>query len=187
MLVDTVDDFLAELAGRRAEAEAADPATGFVLRHADVIATTDFGLDDRGMQHLGEEAARGISLTGDGQTTPYRLQAGLPVEWVKGTPGAKLITVTGSDPLEQRLYGRHQYLASRHAKVIVSFQVEDIHGGVKEYSGYRVSGSGLLLHNFLNSKGVHGAGQPVRDVPGAEAAVTEFKDVVTVVRQHLDG
>lgn len=186
-LVDTVDDFLAEIAAKHTPVGGVDPQTqtGFVLRHADVITATDFGLDKQGLGHLAEEAAQGMSLTGDGQTTPYRLQAGLPVEWIDGVPGAKLITVHGSDPLERALHGKHHYDAFRHAKVIVSFQVEDIHGGIREYSGYRVSGSGLLLRNYLSGSGVHGAGQLVRDVPGAEAALTELQDAVTTVRQQL--
>lgn len=183
-IVDTVDDFLGEIAGKRDNPAAPDSPASLAVRHGGVHTTTDFGLDKWGVRNLGEETAPGVSLMGDGRTTPYRLHAVQLTEESEGVRWTEVV-INGTDPREQELHGRHNYDVLRHARVVASFQVENTYAGLKERSGYEVMGSGLLLHNYLGSSGMHGAGQLVRDVPGAEAAQAELEDAMNIVRRQL--
>lgn len=179
-LVDTTNAFLEELAADRKKGR--DAATGgLMLQEAGLIRETVLGKNNK-RQQIGVDYEGGISLTGDGQTTPLELQAVLPSSVTED--GATLITMHGTDPTARQIYSDHGYADSRANEVIIDFEVREELGGISMHSGYRVDGDGEFYYRYLSNEGA-AARTPVQDIKTAQQAQAELDQAITTIRQAL--
>lgn len=184
-VVDRTNEFLESLAAER-EKEAHSKG-GFVLRNAGVIKETDLGTTAHGMKAVGTDYEYGISLTGDGKETPLELQAVVPNVWGEGAEheGFSVIRMKGTDPMDRLVNGDHNYDSSRKGDV-ASFRYSDHRGGMEQYSGFTVHGSGEFYQQQFTGEGAH-TSHPIRDVETARSAQQHLEDAITLVQRNLAG
>lgn len=180
-IVDRTNNFLEELAQKR-HSEVPQTPGEFVLQQSSVVTETVLGTTGN-IRHVGVDYRPGISLTG-GSGEPLVLQAVLPKEWIEGSPGLQVITMTGTDPTARIVHGDHNYDFSRRNEQVASFEVREAHGGIENGNGYTVMGDGALRHNYVTDQGVR-AGHPVADEEAARAAQAHLEELIEAVQGSL--
>jgi hypothetical protein len=172
-LVAGVNGWLAGMARQRDELE--PMADGLTITDEPRITRELWGRTGRG--RMFSAALRpGVSLTGDGEATPYEFQSVRP----RSDGTTDVITVRGSDPVAAAVSGE-EYSGDREREEIASFEVQSLQSEGPERSfGFRVYGDGRVQRRFVTDHGVN-MGMPLNraeDLTLAEQAFDQVRDEV---------
>lgn len=150
-LLGMVTGFLGDIAQKR---EAGELFHGTLIGDKPRLVRTLLGGLSAGTNLMAEDRRLGISLTGDGEATPYQFQG------VQRKKGQLIITeVTGVDPLAQQM-SDGVYSSQRQSEVVMAFVQREVSGPESEsYFGYEIRGDGSVRRNHVTPDGVHHANE----------------------------
>lgn len=144
-LVGTVNTFLLTLIAKRDAGEALPDGTT-ILNQPRVIRTL-LGKTAMGVNAMAEERRYGLSLSGDGETSPLVMQAVR-----KSGEGSTTIEITGSDPLA-RAYANDGYSLTAQQEIVASFSMTDTAPDQPDrYFGYEVMGDGSVKRKYIDGE-----------------------------------
>lgn len=137
------------------------------------IVTTDLGRTPRGGRANAVHYKEGVSLTGDGVTSPLHLQA------VTEKPGGvfEMVEVKGSDPAG-KIYGEYTFKRQLEVVAQVSQHVSHPGGEVSEMA-IDAWGDGNVKQHFMSLKGIN-TSVPVMN---AEDMASASEAAIAIVRE----
>jgi hypothetical protein len=152
-LVVDVNDWLKKMKEKRDNKSPL--ADGRFIRDT-TLNTTDVGLVGRVQHAVTHRLEPGISLTGDGETTPLKLSS---VQHSTNRE-TEIIEVTGTNPVTWQLQGGEYGTNAPGQEVVAAFSIKDRHGdATRQYHKFSVTGSGSIQRTFQSGGNLHLGGQ----------------------------
>ena len=174
-LTDDVSSWLQEFADKRDGGE--DLIPGLQTSAEPRITQTDLGPSGNQMRAIGETTSEGVSLSGDGKTTPFVFQQ------VQTNPTSGIVEVTevrGTDPMSAQIYG-DEYDSSRQSEIVASFGVRELASDATErYFNFAINGAGQISREYLRDDGVN-VRESLNTPQDIQAAQLAFESITTAV------
>lgn len=173
-IITEVNRWLKELAHKRDNGEPL--SDGSIIGAQPRVIETDLGSTSVGAKMMGIDYLKGISLTGDGESTPLKLQS------VKSQDDGvtEVITVLGTDPIAASVRGE-EYPVGNSVETVASFGVTSLDQSDQEqYFTFNFRGDGSVRRSFVTAEGVHTSHSIVKaeDLELAQAGFEQIKTIV---------